>query len=142
MAEISLTPLAPAEFSKYEGWFNQEAGDQALAPAQSLDSLLADSLEPLAWRVTLVGETVALVIVMVDSLHVGHINLVVSPSARRHHVGSVAIAKLLLEPTIKKLAGLAAEVSAGNTGAQKILVKNGFAKTGYGAEGNLEFRLA
>lgn len=141
MTDLHLEPLAAAEFGHYEGWFNQEASDQMLASAGSIDSLLAGSPNSLVWKVVLVGETVALVIVSVDSSRVGYINMVVDPSARRHHVGSEAIRLLLGKPEIKKLAGLASEVDAGNTGAQKILVKNGFAKVGNTSDGKLEFRL-
>lgn len=104
--------------------------------------MFGGSTKQLAWRLMLDDETLALVTVAVDPFHVGKLNLVVDPRVRRRGVGSAVVRELVKQPEIKSLRGLEGEVPASNVAAQKILIKNGFAKTGQSLNGNVLFRLA
>lgn len=139
MVEISLESISEDELERFSDRFSENAGYQMLAP---VDQVAIAAPNRLAYKVELVGEVVAIVIVTVDNALVGHVSLIVDPSARRHHVGSEAIRVLLGQPEIVDLAGLEASVQASNTGAQKILIKNGFARIGFDSNGYIKFELA
>lgn len=140
MPSITLEPIRPDEFSRYSDWFNESASDFLSGAPESLASNFNDSTESLAWKLVLGNETLALVTIAVDHSNIGKLNLVVDPRVRRRGVGSAAIKLVIVCPEVQSLRGLVGEVPASNVGAQKILIKNGFAKAGYTPEGNLEFR--
>lgn len=141
MDKILLEPITTSEFARYSDWFNESASDVLSSASGSLESVLAGASRPLAWRLTLDSETLALVTISVDTVNIGRLNLVVDPRARRRGVGSATIKQLLRQPEMKQLRALESEVDSSNVGGQKILIKNGFAKVGHTPSGNILFRL-
>lgn len=141
MADVTLELIKPEEFDRFSDWFSEDASDYLSGMPENLAAMLSESIEPLAWRLVLGRQTLALIIISVNSSRIGKINLVVDPRVRRRGVGSAAIRQILKQPEVKELRGLEGEVAASNIGAQKILIKNGFTKAGYGLEGDLRFRL-
>lgn len=141
MPSITLEPIRPEEFNRYSDWFNEGASDFLSGASESLTSMFGESARPLAWRLALDNETLALVTISVSSSNVGRLNLVVDPRVRRRGVGSTVVREVIKQPEVKKLRGLEGEVASSNVAAQKILIKNGFAKVGYSTEGSIKFRL-
>lgn len=138
--DIRLEPLGPSEFDRFSGWFHGESVDLLLNSPQSVNSLFGDSTRLLAWQAVQNEQPVAIITVSVDGSRYGHLNFVVNPGARRQGVGSSTVRLLVEESEIKQLRGLLASVNPANTGAQKILIKNGFARVGFDSEGFIEFK--
>lgn len=138
MKPVKLEPIESQEYNHYSDWLNESASDFLLGAPQSLTSI-ESAVQPLAWKIIREDIVVAIIVVSIDSLNQGKLSLVVDPRFRRQGVGSLAIAKLVKEPSIVRLRNLTGEVFPDNIGAQKILIKNGFARTGTTSEGNIEF---
>ena len=63
----------------------------------------------------------------------------VKPSARRQGIGSQLVEYILRQPSVETLMHLHAAVDRNNIAAQKTLDEQGFTRTGYTADGRIEF---
>jgi ribosomal protein S18 acetylase RimI-like enzyme len=135
MHDISLSPLSPGELDRYSHWFSDHASSLLFKSSPTLSGGKA-----LAWKSLRNNEVVAVSIITVDDRSFGNLNLVVAPSARRQGVGSQTVKLLLQQSETRQLRGVLASVAPSNTGGQKVLLKNGFARRGMDHEGQLQFQ--
>jgi len=92
-----------------------------------------------SWVALRKGMPVGLCSVNGDDNGVAYLDFIVKPSERRTGVGSAMIEKVLNDPVVNSITRMHAVVTQDNTGAQKLLEKNGFSRIGFSEDGRLEF---
>ena len=91
------------------------------------------------WAVLQDNEVLAIATVKLNKEHVGYLECMVKPSARRQGIGSQLVEHVLRQPSVETLVHLHAVVDRGNIAAQKTLDEQGFTRTGYADDGRIEF---
>jgi ribosomal protein S18 acetylase RimI-like enzyme len=81
----------------------------------------------------------AVALVKLNKEHVGYLECRVKPSMGRHGLGSRLVGYVLRQPPIRALIHLHAVVDPDNIAAQKTLEGQNFTRTGYAADGRIEF---
>ena len=135
MEPIELEEADKFDIARYQNWL-EEGASSGLLLGSSVDHVKGGT--PSAWLAKIDGVIVATVTIVQEDQH-SYISLGVDPSKRRQGIGSRTLSQLLLESSVMQIRSLHARVSTSNTGAQKMLIKNGFSKLGYTQEGRLDF---
>jgi RimJ/RimL family protein N-acetyltransferase len=135
--DVTIVDLQPEHLAQVETW---ASGQNA---TKTLLKLPGTSLSPTSdmhgWTVLHDKVVLAVAIVNLNKEHVGYLECRVKPSAQRHGIGSELVAYVLRQPAIEALVHLHAVVDPSNIAAQKTLDENGFTRTGYAADGRIEF---
>jgi predicted acetyltransferase len=135
--EIKIVDLQPKHLTQVESWASSQNATKTLL------KLPGTSLSPTSdmhgWAVLQDNEVLAIATVKLNREHVGYLECMVKPSARRQGIGSQLVKYVLHQAPIETLIHLHAAVDRSNIAAQKTLDENGFTRTGYAADGRLEF---
>lgn len=136
--DLTIVPFAEAYASRIEVWFSQDAVNALLKlPTSVIPATQASANR--SWVALADKEPVGIATITLDETHAGHLNVRVKPSERRKGVGARLVEYALQQPATKEISHLRAFVELDNTAAQKILTREGFSRTGYTAEGQLEY---
>lgn len=134
---LTIVPYAPTYGPRIEAWSSQSAMNTLLKlPSATIPSDLSSANH--SWVALQGDDPIAIVTVNLDASHVGYLDVLVKPSERRKGVGGTLVEYVLAQPSVQEIHRLRALVELDNVGAQKILIKHGFTKTGYATTGQLE----
>lgn len=137
MPDVAILPLRPDHLAQTETWTSSQNALKTLLklPGESL----APGSGTYGWAAVEGSEVLAVALVRLTKEHVGYLECLVKPSARRQGIASKLVAHLLGEPMIESLVHLHAAVDPANIAARKTLEEQGFSRVGYTADGRLEF---
>jgi ribosomal protein S18 acetylase RimI-like enzyme len=135
--DVTIVDLQPIHLAQVESWVSSQSASKALLKLPSIDSL--DQPEVSGWTAVRGHEVLAIATIELNKEHVGYLECRVKPSERRHGIASQLIDYVLRQPSTKALIHLHAVVDPSNITAQKTLDTQGFTRTGYAADGRMEF---
>jgi ribosomal protein S18 acetylase RimI-like enzyme len=135
--DTTIVTLLQEHLAQVDRWASSQNATKALL------KLPGTSLSPTSdmhgWAVLRDNEVLAIATVKLNKEHVGYLECMVKPSARRQGIGSQLVEHVLHQPTVETLIHLHAVVDQTNIAAQKTLDSQGFSRTGYAADGRIEF---
>jgi ribosomal protein S18 acetylase RimI-like enzyme len=134
---VTIVDLHPKHLTQVETWTSSQNTTNALL------KLPGTSLSPTSdmngWAALRDDEVLAIATVKLNKEHVGYLECMVKPSARRQGIGSQLVEYVLRQSPVETLIHLHAVVDSTNIAAQKTLNTYGFSRTGYAADGRIEF---
>lgn len=137
MQDITIVDLQPEHLTQVETWASSQNAAKALLKLPGTS--LAPTSDMQGWAVLHDNEVLAIATVKLNQEHVGYLECMVKPSARRQGIASKLVAHILRQPAIENLQHLHAAIDRNNIAAQKTLDEQGFTRTGYAADGRIEF---
>ena len=137
MPDVTIVDLQPEHLTQAEAWATSQNASKTLfkLPGASL----SPTSDTQGWAVLQDNEVLAIGIVKLNKEHIGYLECMVKPSARRQGIGSQLVEYILRQPSVETLMHLHAAVDRNNIAAQKTLDEQGFTRTGYTADGRIEF---
>lgn len=132
--ELTIRRLEVADQHQIEGWASPSALKTLLKLPETSFGTNSN-----AWVALRNQVPVGVCSINENSNGTAYLDFIVKPSERRTGVGTVMIEAVLRDPVAGNIMRLRAVVEQDNTGAQKLLVKNGFSKIGFSEDGRLEF---
>jgi len=135
--DITIVDLQPKYLTQVESWASSQNATKTLLKLPGTS--LSPTSDMQGWAVLQDNEVLAIGTVQLNKEHVGYLECMVKPSARRQGIGSKLVEYVLRQPSVETLVHLHAAVDRGNIAAQKTLDENGFTRTGYADDGRIEF---
>ncbi|CAN5410606.1 hypothetical protein BH09PAT4_BH09PAT4_01710 [soil metagenome] len=137
---VTIVPFSDAYAPRIERWYSQDATNALLKLPVSV-APNPQAGPDLSWVALAGTEPVGIAAISLDeSSHTGYLLSVrVKPSERRKGIGARLVEHAMQQPATKEISHLRAYAELDNTAAQKILTRAGFSRTGYAAEGRLEY---
>ncbi len=135
--DVTIVDLQPKHLAQVESWATSQNATKTLLKQPVTP--LSPSSDMQGWAATQDNEVLAIATVKLNEEHVGYLECMVKPSARRQGIGSQLVEYVLHQPSVEILTHLHATVDRTNIAAQKTLDDKGFSRTGYSADGHIEF---
>jgi GNAT superfamily N-acetyltransferase len=135
--DITIVDLRPEHLAQVDRWASSQNATKALLKLPGTSLLPTSDMH--GWAVLRDNEVLAIATVKLNKEHVGYLECMVKPSARRQGIGSQLVEHVLHQPPVETLIHLHAIVDQTNIAAQKTLDSQGFSRTGYAADGRIEF---
>ena len=136
MDDLHLQSISATELSNYSSWFDNHDAADMLFKQSSVESKAAS--DAVAWTASK-GDDVVAVAYFSQSGSDASIYLAVDPSMRRHGYGTKVLELVLGHPIFDKALRIKADIEMSNVGAQKLVAKSGFVKTGQTEDGMMVF---
>jgi RimJ/RimL family protein N-acetyltransferase len=136
MPDVVITALKSEHLAQVEHWASRNAAVKTLLKLPGTTHEATSDAH--GWVALDGGETIAIVTVNLNKEHVGYINCVVKPTAKRQGIGTQIMEYVLGQPFVADLVHLHAVIDPANTPALKVLDGLGFSRTGYDANGYVE----
>jgi len=135
--DITIVDLRPEHLAQVDRWASSQNATKSLLKLPGAS--LSPTSDMQGWAVLQANEVLAIATVKLNKEHVGYLECMVKPSARRQGLGSQLVEHVLHQPSVETLIHLHAAVDRTNIAAQKTLDDQGFSRTGYSADGRIEF---
>jgi len=133
----TVVELRPEHLTQAESWVSSQSPAKTLLKQPGAS--LAPTSDMFGWAIVDGNEVLAIATITLTKEHVGYLECRVKPSIRRQGVGSELVGYVLQQPAVDNLVHLHAAVDSGNIAAQKTLDAHDFSRTGYAADGRLEY---
>jgi RimJ/RimL family protein N-acetyltransferase len=136
MQDVVIMELRPEHLAQVESWASQNTAIKTLLKLPATPSEAASDSH--SWVALNDEEVVAIATVKLNTEHIGYINCIVKPTAKRQGIGTQIMEYVLRRPFVTDLVHLHAVIDPANTPALIVLDSLGFSKTGYDANGYVE----
>lgn len=134
--DVAIVPFDPSHAADIGAW----AGQHAMHTLFKLPSVVASSPNStLAWVALKKERPIGIVTVTRQHGAIGQLDVMVKPSEQRQGIGSQLVAHALTQPDVQAFSHVRAHIPQDSLGAQKVLTRKGFSRTGYTEDGLLEF---